>query len=112
MYLNKEVCARCGGVCCKSYPGSVFPSDLEGVDEETIAGLLVSGYCIDWWEGDVYGKERGRSCFIRPRAKGDERVFSPLWHGECVFHSESGCDLTFSGRPHECRMIEPVDGGG
>lgn len=59
MYENKELCKRCGGKCCNTCPGLVYPEDV-GFSEEKVKELLSTGnYALDWWEGDPRpGKNR------------------------------------------------------
>ena len=110
MYEKKELCAACGGKCCKGMPGSAFPSDfgellLDALVEKFQSGLWV----IDWWEGDPRGKgyRMAQSYFVRPAIKGANALFHPSWGGECIFLSEDGCTLPSDERPLGCKRLEP-----
>jgi Fe-S-cluster containining protein len=114
--INKDLCKKCGGRCCKKIPGFTWPEDLM-VDnesfEESIFKLFISGnWSIDWWEGDPReGKDDiVRGYFIRSAIKGCEEIFDPSWGGECCFLStEDGCVLSFEKRPRQCRELIPVE---
>lgn len=122
MYFNKELCAKCGGKCCKTIPGVCHPQDFglpSDLGEFKLKESLTSGrYCIDWWEGDVrklpYGHPdyRGQCYYIRPACKGKEgQLTDPTWNGGmCTFWElDKGCTLADLDRPTECRMLEPGD---
>ena len=105
---DKEVCAKCGGMCCRWCPGSCFPDDFKS-EKEIIKALNTERYAIDWWDGDATGKdERDKTYYIRPAIKGREgRLWHPAWGGECTFLTNSGCTLEFDKRPKSCRMLIP-----
>lgn len=116
MYDKPELCSNCGGYCCKSLPGIVFPSDLPEVTRESLEHLLYSNrYAIDWWDGDArLGKQRtqplmSRVLFVRPALKGKEgRIFDPAWGGtDCTFLTSKGCQLESEKRPSGCKLLEP-----
>ena len=106
-YLNKKLCTKCGGQCCKHLPGGLYPEDLKKPFKESLIELFKSGkYAIDWLEAD------SPDYFIRPAIKGVTRLFDPSWGGECVFLTDSGCELLPKYRPYQCRMVEPKPGDG
>lgn len=106
---DRAICAKCGGRCCKQYPGIVSPQDGDFV------ALLDSGrYAIDWWEGDARYDvdELTRTYFIRPRIKGyEDLLLHPAWGGECTFLGSTGCELSYKDRPFNCRDLEPLASG-
>jgi len=108
-HTNYDVCKRCGGNCCQTFPGSFFPEDL--TNTEAIEGLLSGDFAIDSWEGDAEGldPEIKRTFFIRPATKGNEgKLFDYSWGGPCTFHSkQDGCRLPFNKRPRECQVLMP-----
>lgn len=114
MYENKKVCERCGGQCCKNYPGTVYPEDI-GYSIKKVREMLSSGrYALDWWEGDPrQGKMRlSRAYFLRPATKiAEGKVLDPSWGGECTFLTSSGCSLSPDDRPKQCRELEPREEG-
>ena len=53
MLENKEMCAKCGGRCCKRMPGANSPKDFGLPNESLLKQALESGnYAIDCWDGD------------------------------------------------------------
>lgn len=104
-----KFCAACGG-CCKSLPGGFLPSDF-GIDLiEGVRSALASGRCaIDWWEGDIDGKdELSQVLFLRPATKGKEgQIFDGSWGGECTFLTPVGCSLPREKMPSECKALRP-----
>ena len=107
--LKPNLCTPCGGMCCKTLPGSASPSDFP--TEELRSEALSSGrWCIDWWEGDPReGKDEVDTAqYMRPATKGKEgKLFDPSWGGECTFLTEKGCELTPDKRPAQCRAVVP-----
>lgn len=113
-FLATEICAACGGKCCKRLPGAVYPSDIEPTTAGAIATLLKTGkYVVDWWEGDPRGLSWDNpdrvdvGYFIRPATVGCTRIEDPSWGGICTFLGTRGCKLEFGSRPLGCRMLEP-----
>jgi Fe-S-cluster containining protein len=113
VYLNPDLCAACGGSCCKQMPGSVHPAD---VTRDQVRAMLASGrYAVDWWDGDPRssadipdGQELAQAYFLRPATQGQEGCkYDPSWGGPCTFLAEDGCTLVPSARPYQCRLLEP-----
>jgi Fe-S-cluster containining protein len=102
---DAKTCTKCGGECCKRYPGIIAPDDLGTTARDILSKcrelLRTGGYQVDWWEGDpnIY--------FVRPKIM-DHRsgsVFSPSWGGSCYFLAYNGCKLSFEDRPLGCRVF-------
>ena len=53
---NKEICSKCGGICCRNMPGQYVPADLfdhEMTKEELKKFILeVGNISIDCWNAD------------------------------------------------------------
>ncbi len=102
-YLNEKLCAKCGGQCCKVCPGALSPEDLTKPLKAALIALFKTGkYAIDWYEAEEQGY------YIRAAVKDNNNLFDPTWGGECVFLTDSGCELSLENRPYQCRMVEPV----
>ena len=112
---SKE-CARCRGDCCKNLPGGAHPVLDFGLPQtqQLRAALRGGKYAIDWFEGDPRaGKsDLSEGYYVRAAVKDAERLFDPSFGGECVFLTETGCELKFNQRPWMCRMLEPKPNGG
>lgn len=116
-FLNPELCAQCGGRCCRTMPGETTPDDFMHSGDlcDNVLQALESGkWVIDWWEGDPRGLDYDNPDYIssgyylRPRAKNDRAGnFCPSWGGECTFLSIDGCTLDPEDRPTSCRLLEP-----
>jgi len=100
-YLNKQICKKCGGHCCKTMPGAATPDDFEKPLLQSLTKAFKSGkWSIDWWEDAI------QEYFIRPATKHSVSLYDPSYGGECVF-LEGDCKLGDYERPIECRMLEP-----
>jgi Fe-S-cluster containining protein len=113
-YERADLCAPCGGGCCKSMPGSATPEDFGAPDRAVmvtrIRSALASGtWSVDWWEGECGNFESPN--YLRPATvKGRGRIYDASWGGACVFHGDDGCKI-FPSRPSGCRGLEPSAGG-
>jgi hypothetical protein len=116
-FERPEICAKCGGECCKTLPGITSPEDWGAPNRNEMkrrlsAAFRSKNYAIDCWEGDPRpGKsEPGiNGLFVRPattHAVG--KLYDYSWGGECVFLTECGCSLQSERRPFGCRTLEPV----
>lgn len=116
-FISPQVCAECGGMCCKSLPGITSPEDWGAPDKDQMQTRLTEAlgsgrYSIDWWDGDPRkGKHRiriSKGYFVRPATKRNSGgIYDPSWVGECVFLADDGCTLEHEQRPLECRYLEP-----
>lgn len=105
MYEKPEVCAECGGACCKRMSGGTFPEDFGPDVEKNLREAFAAGsWSIDWWDGELNGAVA--PLFVRPRHK-DAPVVDGSWGGECIFLEEDGCSLSPEDRPTTCRELEP-----
>ena len=122
-YENKELCAKCGGDCCKRVPGEARPEDFGGSEKlikNLTAAFKTRKWAIDWWEGDPRPKNRvkvkdrlDRTYYVRPARKKyagkDWKICDPAWDGECAFLTKTGCELEHDRRPSTCKLVEPKE---
>ena len=108
-YLNKDICFKCQGKCCKSMPGTCSPEDImklfpsNNLEESIKKALETKNYAIDWWEG------KKPLYYIRPATKkAIGKVYDSSWGGECVFLTEKGCKLSDENRPLQCKQLKPA----
>ena len=113
---NPELCAQCGGRCCKSMSCHLSPADAwrmcgEPVGLESLRRLLDEGnVSIDYWSGDIYPHDKyTRVYYLRMRHKGAQ-VCDPSWGGECILLTPTGCPLTFEQRPRGAQHLIPMEG--
>jgi len=104
---NIELCAKCKGYCCKSLGCHFSPRDFEDISFETLKKIIKKGHIsIDWWDGDVFDKNRDRTLYLRIRNK-NASIVDPSWGGECMLLTEHGCSLSFNERPMGGRGLIP-----
>lgn len=101
---NHNICAECGGCCCKRYGGAYHPEDFDcEITVESVEKLLDTGkVSIDWYEID----NGGRGYFLRSRHANGGKV-DPSWGDRCVNLTDTGCSLEFDKRPFGCRSLIP-----
>lgn len=52
-YENNEICAKCGGLCCKSGGCIISPDQFKEFNLDVLRTLINTGIVVmDWWEGD------------------------------------------------------------
>lgn len=105
----KDICKKCGGDCCKRYPGITDPKDFK--DEKSMREAIASGlFCMDMWEGEFEGTYN--VLYIRPSIKEHEGdILDRSWGGPCTFLTGAGCLLSHDSRPRQCRELEPTGQG-
>ncbi len=129
-----EICAECGGLCCKAGGAQIFPEEVksfislllenqsqrpgkfnikiksEKLNSEQIYFLLNTGmFAVDIYETPTQCNALPQSLYyLRTARKGAERSFDPLRRGECAFLTGSGCSLNHSERPVVCRELIPT----
>lgn len=109
---DREICARCGGDCCRTLPGYDSPDRMRASPDPLryLVELLSSG---EWvlsphpWRID--GDEWVTVHYPRPatREEADAGSVVALGTGTCIFLTDEGCRLPFAERPTLCRALEP-----
>jgi Fe-S-cluster containining protein len=97
-----DICAECGGGCCKNYAGMYHPEQVVNILKEYAdTGFLPENIKIDAWE------ETERIYMLRPAHKNSpEDNYDLSWGGECVnFTENKGCSLSFENRPLQCQGL-------
>jgi hypothetical protein len=55
---NKELCRKCGGVCCKNMACHFSPDDFPEITFNALKAEIEKGHIsIDCWEGDIDEKK-------------------------------------------------------
>ena len=107
---QNDICARCGGQCCKGFPGIYWPEDIRPLTEQTIGTMITDKIaCVDWWEGSLPNIGESEIRFLRARAINDHGAIVGSRGGQCVHLTENGCTLAYAQRPRECRELIPRD---
>jgi Fe-S-cluster containining protein len=103
-YLNKEICAACGGYCCKKMPAPYVPKDILRIFGSVEAAVASGKVGIDSFPLDTPGY------YMRPKTIGVESLADFSLSGVCVFLSEKGCSLPREQMPTLCKNVEPKPG--
>lgn len=128
--IQPNICAPCGGACCKNMPGTTAPEYWGAPDRDEMLSRLTEAlrtgrWAIDWWEGDprpkpAFEQEKDededfvyiRGFYVRPATVGKEGyTFDSSWGGRCTFHTDSGCSHEPENRPEGCLALTPGAGG-
>lgn len=118
-----DLCADCGGQCCRTRPGIEAPERFlaEPDPAAALAAALASGQWVlaehvgvPWTAGVEPPPEERRLLLRYPRpATQAERAAGGGPRDEiapCVFLGAAGCRLAFEARPRMCRSLVPVPG--
>jgi hypothetical protein len=106
-----NLCARCGGLCCKRAPGRYSPDDFAdegGVSVAVITRALEGGNAsINTSFITVPGRKVAPLFTVA--ARGVRKPELSLCDGEmkCARVSSSGCDIELDERPFECAAMVP-----
>lgn len=120
-----DLCAACGGACCRARPGIEAPGRFLAAPDPAAAladalrsrdWLLAEHVGVPWVDGvpppdeDRYRLLR----YPRPATVAERADGTPAEGGDfadCVFLGTGGCRLPFEGRPRMCRSLEPAADG-
>lgn len=120
-----DLCAACGGACCRTRPGIEAPGRFLAAPDPAAAladalrsrdWLLAEHVGVPWTDG-VPPPDEDRYRLLRyPRpATVEEReaggALPPGGFADCVFLAPTGCRLPFEERPRMCRSLEPATDG-
>lgn len=130
-----DLCAACGGACCRTRPGIEAPGRFLAAEEPALAlaAALASGEWVlaehvglPWVDGVPPPDEDRYRVILYPRpatvaerdaARAPDAVPTPpagagdSGLADCVFLSPRGCRLPFPDRPRMCRSLEPSADG-
>ena len=120
-----DLCAACGGVCCRTRPGIEAPGRFLAAPDP-VAALATALSSREWvlaehvgvpWLNGVPPPDEDRYRLIRyprPATVAERAAGGPGSGGEptdCVFLVPGGCRLPFTDRPRMCRSLEPSSDG-
>jgi hypothetical protein len=133
-YENKDICAKCGGKCCRSGGCIIDISQFREFNKENLKELILTGMVtIDWWEGDPRDeledlRDKGKASeydikmleeykdipyvpeayLIRMKELGEDDIAIGSWGGHCMLHHLYGeCPLELEYRPAEAATMIP-----
>lgn len=105
---NPELCAKCGGVCCKSCGCHFSPDDFVDISFEGLKKELEKGYIsIDLIDGEMINRD-GFFYILRIRNRDAKIVDLTYVRSPCVLHTENGCKLSYDKRPMGGKLLIPV----
>jgi Fe-S-cluster containining protein len=111
IHTNYSVCMKCKGKCCTTESGAYAPEDFnQEITIDLIVSLLMTKrITIDYYDDEVGD---GKQYYLRPRYL-DEDVLKPsISGGTCVnWNLQTGCSLSESERPYQCRALVPFKDG-
>lgn len=97
--INPEVCAKCGGMCCKSSGCSLMPCDVRKMSVKGIKEMLDTGnYSLRVIEL-IFDKKVEYIVGMSSRRVNNQRVENNWLDGRCVLLTENGCMLSDEDRP-------------
>ena len=105
---NKELCAVCGGKCCRHAACILHPTQVE-ISYQGIKTLFKKGFCFDYWEGDIIDNgPLDKVYYMRGQHKAQEgKIVDASWGGECIFLTDMGCNLSWEERPFQGKSLVP-----
>jgi Fe-S-cluster containining protein len=120
-----DLCAACGGACCRTRPGIEAPGRFLAAPDPAaaLAAALASG---EWllaehvgvpWVNGVPPPDEDRYRVLRyprPATRAELPAGAPgadAGSSDCVFLAPGGCRLPFAERPRMCRSLEPSSDG-
>lgn len=108
---NYELCAKCGGACCKRHPGSYIPGDFDdNITVDFIYQLLYNRTIII--ERAIMTNNDKNIIGVRPRSIKDPKdsYFTDMSYSNKTcsnWNADTGCSLDYASRPYQCRMLVP-----
>lgn len=96
--VNRALCAKCGGACCKKMPGATSPEDWGAPNRTVFKHRLQSGLSSGRW--------------IIATLHEDPTILyvMPLLTGKgCIFLGPEGCAMSYYDRPEGCRLLIPSE---
>lgn len=105
--INHEICAECGGECCKRCGCEFSPDDFSEISFEFLKKEIQKGYItIEYINGEIVHQDNG-SYILRVRNKEDSIVKYHFSKGPCILLGEKGCKLSDDKRPAGGRLLRP-----
>ena len=108
--VNSELCAECGGECCKRCGCHFSPDDFEDISFEALKLEIKKGYIsIDYVDGERILRSKG-VYILRVRNK--ERPIVDTGYvrkSGCILLTDKGCKLDYEHRPSGGRLLIPAE---
>lgn len=113
-YVDKEMCKRCGGVCCKQTGCVYMPKDFENMNYKFLRKKLLEGN-ISISGQPANGLQLGTWTFVlylRARNENANVVDLVTRGGKCKMLRKNGCYYKPKDRPSVGLSLKPIQEGG
>ncbi len=111
MYENKEICAICGGMCCKKCGCDFGVDNFDNLQIDYLQKKLEEGYIsiVSYQNFKKYGNKIVNNPFLYLRARNVNRPIVDLLSMKttCLLLKENGCQLSFAERPNGGKNLIP-----
>lgn len=115
IYENKELCAACGGKCCKMGGCQYAPKDFESLKFDYLLGKLAEGYIsiVSVLDFKVYNGKMTAQPFLYVKARNTNRPIIDLlsMRTACMSLTDTGCQYDFEHRPSGGINLIPGENG-
>lgn len=103
-YENKELCKKCGGICCKKSGCDYFVSDFKTINKQSLLEILDSGnvsIVSTFFFETLNNGNKIAVPFLYLRARNKDRGIVDLFSmkKECSMLTETGCKYDINNRP-------------
>ena len=95
---NRSMCSICTNVCCTQLPGGYSPNQISLSEQERLLRKELAEW--DYWLTWNENEERFITWYyLRPAKKPGSST--------CIYHTNTGCSLSWEQRPYECKALVP-----
>ena len=105
--VKPELCAKCGGKCCKRCGCHFSPDDFKEISFEALEKEMEKGYIsIDYVDGEMILSNFG-VYILRIRNQGAPIVDIGYERAPCILLTDNGCKLDYAHRPSGGKLLIP-----
>ena len=113
---NKEICAKCGGKCCKKSGCDYFVSDFDEINKNKLLEILATGNVSITSALKIKMLPNGQKyivpfLYLRARNKGRDVIDLFSLKRECIMLTPTGCSYSFENRPSGGANLIPGKNG-
>ena len=112
-HINKEMCAKCGGACCKQTGCMYLPQDFESMEYDDLKSIIEEGnisitgqVCASPFGGWTY------VLYLKARSEDSEIIDLFPEMKKCKMLTENGCFYDDEKRPSGGLAVKPTKIGG
>jgi len=105
--VNAQICAECGGECCKRCGCHFSPDDFEEISFDFLKKEIEKGYItITFFSAENLHRDIG-AYILRVRNQNTPIVYSGTKESPCILLTENGCKLSYEDRPSGGKLLIP-----